>query len=99
MKDYEKFLLTCINNRKVLEYSEKEMASYLEEVSESDYINFEKGKYLMSESNLKRIIRVLAIKNIKLFNISDYIDTEGLNEDELEDLSVIVAQIVGEDND
>ena len=98
MKDYEKFLLTCINNRKILEYSEKEMASYLEDVSELDYINFEKGKYLMSQNNLKKIIRVLAITNIKLFNLNDYIETEGLSEEEIKDLSLIVEQIVGEEN-
>lgn len=99
MEKYNKFLLTCINNRKTLEYSEKEMASYLVGVSEEDYINFENGKYLMDEDNVKRIVRVLAITNVELFNVSDYIDTEDLSEEEIKDLSVIVEQIVGEEDD
>lgn len=96
MKDYRKFLLTCINNRQVLEYSEKEMASYLVNVSEEDYIKFEHGKYLMDDNNLKRIARVLAIENKNLFNLEDYIDTDGLSEEEIEDLSKIIYDIVGE---
>ena len=67
MKDYEKFLLTCINNRQILEYSEREMAGYLVNVSEKDYVSFEKGKYSMSEENLKRICRVLCVKPKKKF--------------------------------
>lgn len=99
MKDYKKFLLMCINNRITLEYSEKEMASYLVNVSEEDYVNFENGKYLMDDNNIKRIARVLAVKNIDLFNLDEYIDTDGLSEEEIEDLSSVVSQIVGEDND
>jgi len=99
MEEYKRFLLTCINNRKLLEYSEKEMASYLENVSEQDYIKFENGKYLMSENNMKKIIRILAVKSIETFNLSDYIEIKGLSEEEIDDLSVVVAQIVGEDND
>ena len=99
VKDYKKFLLTCINNRQILDYSEKEMASYLVNVSEEDYINFEKGRFFMDEDNIKRIARVLAIKKIELFNLDNYIETDGLSEEEIEDLSAIVAQIVGEEDD
>ena len=98
MKDYEKFLLTCINNRQILEYSESEIASYLDNVSEKDYINFEAGKYLMSDDNLKKIIRILAIENINVFDINDYIDTDGLSEEEINDLSKVISAIVGDDD-
>ena len=36
----------------MLEYSEKEMASYLDSVNEKDYIDFERGKYLMNNDNV-----------------------------------------------
>ena len=98
MNGYNKFLSICIANRNSLEISEKEMASYLEGVSENEYISFEKGEYKMNESNLNRIARVLCVKNTELFNLSDYIDTEGLSEEEIDDLSLIVSEIVGGDN-
>lgn len=96
MKEYKQFLLTCINNRKMLEYSEKEMASYLVNVSEEDYIKFEHGKYLMDDNNIKRLVRILAIEKKGLFNLEDYIDTDGLSEEEIDDLSKIICDIVGE---
>ena len=98
MKDYEKFLLTCINNRNVLEYSEKEMSSYLDGVSEKDYVDFERGKYLMSKNNLMKIVRILAIKASEIFSLKDYIDTEGLSDEDVADLTIVVSKIVGEEN-
>lgn len=98
MKDYEKFLLTCINNRNVLEYSEKEMSSYLDNVSEKDYVSFEQGKYLMSKNNLIKIVRILAIKASEIFSLKDYIDTEGLSDEEVDDLTSVISKMVGEEN-
>lgn len=91
-------LSKCINNRKYLELTCANMASYLKSVSEEDYVNFEKGEYLMSEENLERISRVLCIDLNDNFNIEDYIDTTGLSEEEINDLKGIVKGIVGDNN-
>lgn len=98
MNNYKKFLINCINNRLTLEYSEREMAGYLDNVSEKDYIDFEAGKYSMSDNNLKKIIRILAVNSIELFDVNDYIDTDGLSEEEIDDLSKVISTIVGDDD-
>ena len=94
----EKFLNLCINNRIGLELSCKEMASYLVDVSEKEYIAFEKGKYSMSENNLRRICRVLCVKPTSNFKVEDYIEVDGLSEEEYEDLSKVIETIVGDNN-
>lgn len=93
-----KFLNVCINNRCFLELSYADMASYLVDVSESDYASFESGKYLMSEENLKRICRILCVKPIASFKLEKYIDVDGLSDEEYDDLSMVVESIVGDDN-
>lgn len=97
MEIKRELLNQCINNRRYLGLSCKNVASYLVNVSEEDYINFEKGKFIMDEENLERLSRILCIK-LDEFNIEDYIDTEGLSEEEIKDLSGIVKSLVGDDN-
>lgn len=93
-----KFLEECINNRKILELTCADMASYLINVSEKNYVDFENNKYSMSEENLKRICRVLCVKPKKVFKLDDYIDVNGLSEEEYVDLSEVVETIVGDEN-
>lgn len=95
----KEFINECIKNREYLELTCKDMSLCLVNVSEDDYSNFESGKYSMSKENIERIMRVLCINKPKLFDINKYLDTKGLDEEEIEDLSKIVELIVGEDND
>lgn len=92
----DEFIKQCILNRKNLEFSYKDMSNCLIDVSAKEYEEFEKGNYRMSQENLKRIMRVLCIHEYKEIDIDSYIDTEGLNEDEIKDLSKIVCELVGE---
>jgi len=94
----DKFLNLCVNNRIILELSCDDMASYLVNVSEKEYVAFENGKYSMSEENLKRICRVLCVRPSSKFKLEDYIDVEGLSEEEYADLSKVVESIVGDSN-
>ena len=96
--EYKEFLIECIKSRRYLEFSYKDMSNCLINVSVDDYIDFEKGKYLMSKENLKRIMRVLCIKRPQEINIEDYINTDDLNEEEINDLSNVLSVIVGDDN-
>ena len=92
------FINECINNRIFLGYTSKDVANSLIEVSEQEYIDFEGGKYIMSSENIKRLMRVLCIEKPNAFDVNQYIDTTGLDEVELDDLSKIVKTIVGDDN-
>ena len=98
-KGYETFVNQCIKNRKILEFSYKDMANCLINVSEEDYINFEKGTYIMSKENMIRISRVLCVEKPLCKDISEYIDVTGLSEKEIEDLAKVIAVIEGDDND
>ena len=93
------FIKQCIINRKNLEFSYKDMSNCLIDVSEEDYEQFEKGNYIMDKENIKRIMRVLCVKEYNEIDINDYIDTTGLDEEEIKDLSKIVCEIVGDGND
>ena len=94
----KEFINECINNRIFLGYTSKDVANSLIEVSEEEYIDFEAGKYIMSSENIKRLMRVLCIEKPNAFDVNQYIDTTGLDEVELDDLSKIVKTIVGDDN-
>jgi len=96
--DYKIFIDECIKNRNFLEFSYKDMSNCLINVSCEDYLNFEKCKYKMSKENLIRICRVLCIKKPISFDVSSYIDTSELDEDEIKDLSKIIYEIVGDNN-
>lgn len=93
------FIDECIKNRKFLEYTHKDMSNCLIGVSEKDYADFEDGNYVMSKENLDRIVRVLKVKKPTSFDISDYINVDEYDEDEIKDLSNVISVIVGEDND
>lgn len=97
-KGYETFVSQCIKNRKILEFSYKDMSNCLINVSESDYINFENGTYLMSKENMIRIARVLCVEKPLFKDISEYIDVNGLSENEIADLSKIISVIEGDEN-
>ena len=95
----QEFLKECQKNREYLEFSAKDMANCLIGVSEEDYLDFESGKKGLSKDNIQRLIRVLCIKSPKQFNLDDYIDTKGMSEEELEDFSMVIKMIVGDEND
>ncbi len=92
------FINQCIKNRKYLGFSCRDMSLCLNGVSEADYIGFEEGKYPMSKENVHRLMKVLCIEKPNNTNYSEYIDTTGLTEEEIEDLSMIVEAIVGDEN-
>ena len=96
--DYKTFLKECIKNRKFLDFSCKDMANCLTNVSADDYANFEAGEYKMSKDNLIKIARVLCIEKPVVKDISDYIDISELTEEEVNDLTKVVAAIVGDEN-
>ena len=95
---YALFVRQCIKNRKYLEFSYKDMANCLSKVSENDYENFEKGKYMMSKDNLIKIARVLCVEKPLFKDISEYADISGLSENEIKDLSRMFAMLEGDDN-
>ena len=95
----KEFIEECIKNRKYLGFSYKDMANCLVDVSEKNYQDFEDGNYIMSDENMKRLIRVLCVKKPVSVHINEYIDTGDLTKEEVEDLSSVVEFIVGEDND
>lgn len=97
-KGYELFVNQCIKNRKILEFSYKDMSNCLINVSEQDYANFEKGTYLMSKENMIRIARVLCVEKPLFKDISEYIDVSGLSENEIADLSKVISVLEGDDN-
>jgi len=94
----KEFINECINNRTFLGYTSKDVADSLIDVSEQDYIDFEDGKYVMTNENIKRLMKVLCIEKPNAFDVNKYIDTTGLDEVEVDDLSKIVKAIVGDDN-
>ena len=96
--DYNAFLNECIKNREFLGYSYKDMSNCLIKVTTDQYSAFEKGEYKMTKDNLMRIIRVLCIEKNKPFDVNEYIDTKGLTKEEIDDLSQVIASIVGDDN-
>lgn len=93
------FIKECKKNRKYLEYTSKDICNCLVDVSEKEYEDFENGQYMMSKDNLDRLTKVLNIKKHTDFNINKYIDVREYDEDEINDLSVVISTIVGEDND
>ena len=88
----------CINNRKYLGLSCKDMSNCLINVSEKDYVEFEQGNYPMNKENVQRIIKVLCISKPNKKDYSEYIDTTGLNKEEIEDLCSVLEVIVGDDD-
>ena len=50
----------------------------------------------MSDDNLKRLVRILAIDTLDEFDINDYIEIDGLSDEEIEDLSLIIKEMVGD---
>ena len=95
----KEFIDECVKNREFLGYSYNDVASSLINVSEEEYINFEEGNFSLSSENIKRLMRLLCVKKPSSIDVNKYIDTSGLNEVEIEDLSKMVSIIVGEEND
>lgn len=93
------FIDECIRNRKFLEYTHKDMSNCLIGVSEKDYAAFENGNYVMSKENLDRLVRVLKVSKPIDFDISEYINVDEFDEEEINDLSKVISVIVGEDHD
>ena len=96
--EYELFINECKKNRVFLNYSCKDMANCLVNVSEEDYIKFEDYNYKMSKENLIRIARVLCLKKVQIMDVNNYIDTSELEEEEIKDLSKVISAIVGDEN-
>lgn len=96
--DYKMFVKQCIKNRIYLDFSPKDMENCLIDVSQKQYEDFEKGKYFMSKENIIRLTRVLCIEKPVTQNIDKFIDINGLNDEELTDLSKVLSGIVGDDN-
>ena len=92
------FINLCKKNREILEFSYEDMSDCLINVSPDNYENFECGNYSMSKENLIRIARVLCVKKPSSIDIKDYIDTNGMNEEEIKDLARALNAIVGDDN-
>lgn len=93
------FINQCIKNREFMEFTYKDMSNCLINVSEKDYEDFELGNYEMSNENLDRLVRVLHISKIKNYDMSDYLNPDEYDEEELRDLSNVILSIVGEEND
>ena len=92
------FKKECKKNREYLGYSFSDVSVALIDVSEDDYANFEDGNNVLSKENLERLARVLCVKKPYDFNVENYIDTTGLTIEEIDDLSSILFEIVGDDN-
>lgn len=92
------FKKECKKNREYLGYSFSDVSVALIDVSEEDYANFEDGNNVLSKENLERLARVLCVKKPYDFNVENYIDTTGLTIEEIDDLSSILFEIVGDDN-
>ena len=90
------FIKQCKKNREILEFSYKDMSNCLIDISEEEYKLFEQGKFSMSRENLVRLARVLCIEENRMFDLSDYIDTDGLDEEQINDLKNIIEKLVGE---
>jgi uncharacterized hydantoinase/oxoprolinase family protein len=88
----------CKKNREYLGYSFSDVSVSLIDVSEEEYRDFEDGSLVLSKENLERIARVLCVKKPYDFNIENYIDTTGLDDTEIDDLSNVIYSIVGDDN-
>ena len=95
----KEFIKQCKKNRLALDYTYDDVSDSLIGVSEKEYIEFEEGRGTLSEENLDRLCRILCLKSPKKFNLDDYIDTDGLNEEELDDLKKVVEVIVGDLDD
>jgi uncharacterized hydantoinase/oxoprolinase family protein len=92
------FKKECKKNREYLGYSFSDVSVALIDVSEEDYANFEDGNNVLSKENLERLARILCVKKPYDFNVENYIDTTGLTIEEIDDLSSILFEIVGDDN-
>ena len=90
------FIRQCKKNREFLEFSYKDMSNCLINVNEDEYKLFEEGKFSISKENLMRIVRVLCIEESNKFDLSDYIDVNGIDEEQINDLSNIIEELVGE---
>ena len=97
-KDYKLFLKECVKNRNYLEFSYQDMSNCLDNVSEEEYEDFEKGKNMLSLANLRKIAKVLCIEKPLEKDLSNYIDVSELDEEELNDISNVINAIVGDDN-
>jgi hypothetical protein len=93
------FKKECKKNREYLGYSINDVCVCLDNVSEKEYKDFEESSYILSRDNIEKLMRVLCVSKPVSFSVNDYIDTDGLSEDEIEDLSKVIYGIVGEDND
>lgn len=96
--EYVAFIKECIKNRKFLDFSYQDMSNCLINVSAKDYESFEKGQYKMSKENLIRIARVLCVERPNSIDVSQYIDTSDLSEEEIKDLGKVIFSIVGDEN-
>ena len=96
--EYIAFIKECIKNRKFLEFSYQDMANCLIDVSAKEYENFEKGLYKMTKENLIRVARVLCIERPNTLDVSEYIDTSELDDEEINDLGKVIFSIVGDEN-
>lgn len=98
--DKQAFLKQCKTNREILELSYEDMSNCLIDMNVKEYKAFENGsKNTISKENLKRIYRVLCLEETNLFNLNDYIDTEGLSKEEILDIASIVEKLVGDLDD
>ena len=94
------FLNQCKKNREILELTYQDMANVLLAMSAKEYEQFEQGKTKkISKENLLRIVRILCIQNTYSFSLNEYIDVDGLNAEEIQDLSNIIEKLVGELDD
>ena len=91
------FLKQCKKNREILDLTYQDISNALIDMSAKEYEAFEKGKStIISKENIKRLYRILCIEEVNTFNLSDYIDTEGLTKEEIVDLAKIAEKLVGE---
>ena len=92
------FKKECKKNREYLGYSFYDVSVSLIDVSEEEYKSFEEGNIVLSKENIERLARVLCVKKPIEFDVNNYIDTEGLSQEEIDDLSNIVYELVGDEN-
>ena len=92
-KTREEFINECIKNRNYFAYSVEDVCGCLSGVSVKDYMDFECGKWNMNDENIQRLSSILGVSKPAEFNIHQYIDTAGLNKEDIASLEDIVRAI------
>ena len=95
-KFISEFKSECKKNREYLGYSFYDVSVSLVNVSEEEYKSFEESDYILSRENMERLTRVLCISKPNVFDVNKYIDTSDLSEEEVDDITKVVASIVGD---